>query len=121
LEADWSRPIISTDLTRHCFCLADVDDHHQPSSAINFGIVVRRMVRDMAVSFPGPARGPDHVIPLPGSHIDGVGEEASRRRKRLTVSRDNLEWASVDMHRKCTRRSNNPSLKRPGIPVAQPE
>jgi hypothetical protein len=22
---------------------------------------------------------------------------------------------------KCTRRSNNPSLKRPGIPVAQPE
>jgi hypothetical protein len=49
--------------------------------------------------FPGPARGPDHVIPLPGSHIDGVGEEASRRRKRLTVSHDNLEWASVDMHR----------------------
>jgi hypothetical protein len=50
-----------------------VDDHHQPSSAMNFGIVVRRMVRDMAVDqpFTGPARGPDHVIPLPGSHIDG--------------------------------------------------
>ena len=67
---------------------------------MNFGIVVHCMVRDMAVDLPFPGRrAVQIVIPLSGSHIDGIGEKASRRRKRLTVSRDNLEWASVDMHR----------------------
>jgi len=28
---------------------------------------------------------------------------------------------ALHVSRPCTRRSNNPSLKRPGIPVAQPE
>ena len=31
------------------------------------------------------------------------------------------EAYSRDLRERCTRRSNNPSLKRPGIPVAQPE
>ena len=89
---------------RHCFCVAHVDDHHQPSASVNFGIVVHRMVRDMAVEqpFPGPARSPGHVIPLPGPHIDGVGEKASR----IGGSRSIVATAIAEKHAASIGRSS---------------
>jgi hypothetical protein len=44
--------------------------------------------------------------------IKKLQKAAENRAKQISELKD---------ARDCTRRSNNPSLKRPGIPVAQPE
>src|SRR5205823_4976713 len=60
--------------------LLHIDDHHEPT-AMHLGVVVRGVVRDMAMDqpFAALARLPDRVTALPRTNIHGVGMEARRR------------------------------------------
>lgn len=81
--------------------LADIDDDHQPAAALFLDIIVRRVMRNVAVNQPlaGPLCLPDDVITLPRPNIDRIGQEARRRGKCLAVTGDDLEGSAMDMHR----------------------
>jgi len=81
--------------------LAHVDDDHQPAATLLLDIVVRRMVRDVAMDqpFAGALGLPDDIVALSGADIDRVGHESRRLRDRLTIAGDDLERAAMDVHR----------------------
>src|SRR5689334_19965735 len=84
----------------HFYRLLDVNNDHQPASALRFGVVVRGVMRDMAMDQPlaALARLPDHVIALARSDVDRVSQVARRRRNRLAVARHHLERPAMDVH-----------------------
>ena len=54
-----------------------------------------------------------------GSDIEAEGEKAIEFETTGAFGMRGGSFTAIELE--CTRRSNNPSLKRPGIPVAQPE
>jgi hypothetical protein len=75
--------------------------HHQIASTLRLDVVVRGVVRDVAVDHPFARleRRPDDIVALPRTDVDGVGLLAGRGRQRLAVARDDPERAPVDVHR----------------------
>lgn len=65
-----------------------LDDKDEAAAALLLGVVVRGVVRDVAMDqpFARSPRRPDHVVALPGPDIDGVREVAAFR-GRVSPSR----------------------------------
>lgn len=63
---------------RRCLSGLDLDDHHQAAAPFAFGIIVGRVVPDVAVNepFAGIERRPDNIVALSWADIDGVGLKA---------------------------------------------
>src|SRR5260370_16757201 len=79
----------------------NVEDHGQPTATLLLDVVVRGVVRDVAMHQPLARLPclPDHVPALSRPDVDRVREIPSRRRKRDAVEPDDLERTSVDVHR----------------------
>ena len=107
LWSGWSH-ILSPPATSICII--------SPPPPFCLGIVVGRVVRDVAVDHPLPGleRRPDHVVALAGSDVDRVGLESCRGSQRLAVARHHHERTAVNMHRmnEAAVRPDEPNLER---------
>src|SRR5574338_1692298 len=67
-----------------------IEDHRQPTATLLLDVVVRRVVRDVAMHQPlaGHACLPDDIVALAGTDIDGIGIVASISREQVAVHRD---------------------------------
>ncbi len=96
--------------------LFHINDDHEPAPTLQLGIVVRGVVRNMAMDqpFSGLARFPNNIIALTRPHINGVGKKTRGGRDRLAVASNDFERSTVNVHRmdKSVVRSDEPDLKR---------
>ncbi len=81
--------------------LRDLDHHCQPSAALRFGVVVGRVMSDVAMNKPFAWLSglPYDVVALTRPDIDRVRLEPRLRGKGLPVARHNRERTAVHMHR----------------------
>src|SRR5918998_897977 len=77
--------------------LGHVDDRHQTTATLLFGVVVGGVVRDVAVKQPlaGLARLPDDVVALPGPYVNRVRQEPCFLGHDVAVGLHYLERAAV--------------------------
>src|SRR6266446_3543503 len=80
---------------------ADFDHGREAAAALFFDVVVGCVVGDVAVEEPlaGLACGPDDVVAFARADVDRVLEQARSSRDWVAVGGDDLERATMNVHR----------------------